>query len=789
MKGTDGVTVGSPAWLKMLAVAGFSLLAALTSLPVWGQAPAKEMVAEVVVTGNRNIPTEKIMRFINTRAGNEYLQSTLQGDVIRLTESRMFKNVRPYDQRTGDGRVRVVFEVQEYPNLIREIIYRNAHHISEKELAGMTRLRKGMPLDPTSNKNACFEIQDYLKKKGRYFASVTLEEGDKPTANRVIFNVSEGPIVRVRSINFEGHDKLASSARLRTQIEASRMFLGLPIGAIFNPPLIDNDALKLEEYYKDNGYIHVRVARELIFSDDFSKVDVVFHIHEGQRHRVKDFQIDGNKTFEDSQLRSIIQTKKGEFYNGHIVQADVRNLQDYEGWRGFSTVVNKEVYTIPEEPGMVRVQFDIKERPPAKVGQVFIVGNDVTQDRVIRRVIGLYPGQTLRYPELRIAERDLARLNIFKVDPENGIRPSLIVLDPDGEAEFKDILVQVQETQTGSLMFGAGFNSDSGIVGSIVLNERNFDIFRFPTSLSDIWEGRAFRGAGQELRMEAVPGTQLQRYSISFREPFLFDRPYSLTLGAYYNQRYFDEYLEGRTGGRFSIGHALSKEWTISVGGRVENVNVSNITWDDPPDYFAVRGNNFQMGANVGLSWDTRDSFLRPTEGGIVSGSYEQIFGDYNFPILNLEASRYFTTYQRQDGSGKQVVALRSQVAWCGDNTPVYERFFAGGFRTIRGFQFRGVGPFINGHNNGGDFMLLNSLEYQVPIRANDQLYLVAFLDSGTVEQSVEIRDYRVSAGIGLRITVPMMGPVPIALDFGFPIVHGPSDRQQVFSFWVGLFR
>jgi outer membrane protein insertion porin family len=128
-------------------------------------------------------------------------------------------------------------------------------------------------------------------------------------------------------------------------------------------------------------------------------------------------------------------------------------------------------------------------------------------------------------------------------------------------------------------------------------------------------------------------------------------------------------------------------------------------------------------------------------------------------------------------------------VAWAGSNAPVFERFYAGGFQTIRGFAFRGVGPVVNGAEVGGDFMFLNSIEYQIPIRANDQLYAVAFVDSGTVESDVSIRNYRVSAGVGLRIVVPMLGPVPIALDFGFPIIKAADDQTQIFSFWVGLFR
>ncbi len=94
----------------------------------------------------------------------------------------------------------------------------------------------------------------------------------------------------------------------------------------------------------------------------------------------------------------------------------------------------------------------------------------------------------------------------------------------------------------------------------------------------------------------------------------------------------------------------------------------------------------------------------------------------------------------------------------------------------------------VNGYNVGGDFMLLNSTEYQIPVVANDMLYFVGFVDSGTVEKPTEIRDYRVSAGVGTRITVPMLGQVPIAIDFGFPIVRGPDDRTQVFSFYVGVF-
>jgi outer membrane protein assembly factor BamA len=286
-----------------------------------------------------------------------------------------------------------------------------------------------------------------------------------------------------------------------------------------------------------------------------------------------------------------------------------------------------------------------------------------------------------------------------------------------------------------------------------------------------------------------VPGTQLQRYTISFREPFLFDRPISLSTSAYYYQRFYNEYNEQRVGSRITLGKQLNRYWSVAGTARVEDVGISGVLPWAPPDLLAAQGHHLLVGPRVGVIRDDRDSFLRPTEGGHLEAAFEEILGSYSFPIVTLEGSRYFTTYQRPDGSGRHVIALRSQLGWTGSNTPVFERFFAGGFNSLRGFQFRGVGPNINGFMVGGDFLFLNTFEYQVPVKANDQLYVVAFVDHGTVERDVSIHHYRVSAGFGVRVTVPMLGPVPIAIDFGFPIVRATGDRTQLVAFYIGMFK
>jgi outer membrane protein assembly complex protein YaeT len=791
----DFPMTGTDAMMRTtLAGACRALFAALACLTALGGSSAlaqpagtgREVVADVVIVGNRSVSTDRVMREVHTRTGQPYAAQGVQDDINRLAATHLFKHLAVRTQTTTDGRIIVIYEVQEHPNIVRDVVFKHAKHLTDDELMTMTRIRKGMPLDKTLNQLAVYEIQDALKKKGRYFANVTLEEGNDESHARVVFNITEGPVVRVRSTSFTGN-QFAWSDRLRTQIDTSRA-LALSIGGTFNPQMVDEDVHKLEEYFRTNGYLNVRVSRELSFSDDFQFVDIVFHIQEGQQFRVKDVTVDGKVSEPLDQIRTIPQTKAGETYDEKAIEKDKRNLADYFGWRGKPVNVQPLISSIPDEPGVVRVQYQIEERPPVTVGRVIIVGNLVTKDDVIRRAIGLYPGQVLRFPELRAAEKNLTRLGIFETDPEKGTRPTVTAI-PTDDPNVQDILIQVKETHTGSFQIGAGFNTDNGLVGSVILNERNFDILRLPTSWEDFLEGKAFRGANQELRIEAVPGTQLQRYSVTWRDPMIFDLPYSLIVSGYYREYQYNEYLERRLGGRFTVAKQLNQYWSVAVGVRIEDIEVANVPVYAPTEYTSVQGHNFLIAPRLGLVYDTRDSFLRPTQGGILDLSYEQAFGGATFPIINAVGSRYFTVHQRKDGSGKQVLILRSQVGIEGSNAPVYEKFFGGGMQSIRGFQFRGVGPNENGFMLGGTFMWLNSVEYQIPILANDFLHFVTFVDSGTVESRVGIQDYRVSAGFGFRITIPALGPVPIALDFGFPINKISSDNTQVFNIWFGMSR
>ncbi|MEZ6143674.1 MAG: outer membrane protein assembly factor BamA [Zavarzinella sp.] len=777
----------------VIAFAGFIGLCR----PAFAASPIGKEIAEVVVKENQVRSTASILEVFRVRPGQAYTYETMREGVRRLHQTGWFA-ANGIEERTvelPDQRIQVILYVKELPNMITDIKYLGADHLSVKELDELTGLRRGMAMSPQRNDQARLNILRKYQEKGRYHASVTLREGNRVTDQRVVFDIVEGPKIKIREVDFKflgPHESGISSGMLRNRLTISRARIGGLIQGEYNPGQIEHDAEQLTEYYHGLGYLDAKVRAERMFSDDHRWVDVVFHVEEGTRYKVGQVRVVGNKEYSEKFLLGYTNLRGDEFYDRTIIRSDINRIKDLYGYQGRAIAIREEFVEAQPGTGVVNVNYQVMEGPPSRVGRMYVRGNTVTKDSIILRELadaGILPGQVLSYPGVRTAENNLRRTQLFMDNPMEGVQPTIELRDAIDNPNLKDVFVTVREAQTGSFMVGGGINSDAGITGSVVWNERNFDLFRFPTSIDDITSLRAFRGGGQEFRLEAVPGNIFQRYTASWRDPRLFDSPYSLSVSGYYFNRGYNEYVEDRLGGRVTLGRRLDQFWSASLSTRVEGVTVRDLPFNAPMDIRRDEGYSFLTGVGGNLRRDSRDNYLRPTSGSVLDLSYEQVFGDYQFPILTGEFTNFFTTYERTDRTGKHVLAFRSQASWAGDDTPVFERFYGGGFRSIRGFQFRGVGPFENGYNVGGQFAFMNSAEYQIPLVPSESLYLVGFVDSGAVERNFTINDYRLTAGVGLRISMPqLLGPVPLAIDFGFPIVKGQNDQEQIFSFWFGVF-
>ena len=362
--------------------------------------------------------------------------------------------------------------------------------------------------------------------------------------------------------------------------------------------------------------------------------------------------------------------------------------------------------------------------------------------------------------------------------------------EPFPERSYADIVTSVDEVATGRLMFGIGASSFGGFSGTFVLHETNFDLFNFPRSFSDFTNSRAFRGRGQEFRLELSPGTSINRAIVSFRDPYVFNLPVGFGASGYAMSRFYPDWSEDRYGGRFSLGRQFGTMTYADLAFRIEDVNVYRFSYPAPAEYLAVSGHTTLATLRPSIRFDNRNDPFSPNRGGYLEAAFEQGWGSFTFPKVSLEGRTHFTTGSRADGSGKRVLTMRGFVGATGQDTPLYEKFFAGDFRSMRGFAYRGVGPYVYNANIGGVLTMIGSVEWQFPWTANDKLQQVIFADFGTVENDYTLETFRLAVGTGARIYLPqqMFGPLPLAFDIAVPVVKGPDDRERLFTFFIGAF-
>jgi outer membrane protein insertion porin family len=366
---------------------------------------------------------------------------------------------------------------------------------------------------------------------------------------------------------------------------------------------------------------------------------------------------------------------------------------------------------------------------------------------------------------------------------QNGIPSGAIPADLD---------IYLQKGETGRLMAGGTYGSDNGFVGQVIIDERDFNLFAFPRSLADLRNPRVFRGLGQSLRVEIVPGTDLERYLVSFGDPYFLNTNTSLNVSGYYFDRQFFDWDEQRAGMKVRLGQNLTNYLSVSGGLTLENVEIDNPRLLTSPQLNANLGNSNLFMFDVGLVYDTRQSPYLLDSGSYLALTYKQAFGDYSFARGEIDYRVQRLIYKRTPTTGHHTLSYRTKLGFSGSSTPVFENFLGGGFSSMRGFDFRGVGPVENGVRVGGEFQWLNSLEYQFPMTYDDMVMGVAFLDFGTIEESVEINsgNFRVAPGVGLRINVPFAGmSAPLAVDFAFPTDEAAGDDKRTISWMIGLIR
>jgi len=761
-------------------------------------------VVEIKVEGNKTTSRNAVLSYIKIREGMPYSEDAVRADRDRLMQSGRFDAADVKSTVTDKGVV-LTFVVSERPEISRLMIEGN-RHFSEEELLKDIPFAQGDPLNPANIEQGKLALLNKYRGEGYYLADVKVNRVMKDGGYQVIYSIEEGPQSIITKVRFDGNHYFSkASLIMRTQTKAKLFPF---IKGYLNMEKIDRDIISIRNAYVQEGFLDAEVGRELEFSADKSKVTVVFKINEGPRYRVNEIIFKGNKVYSGEQLLEQIKFHRESFFTGETLQIDVKSIKAAYGEIGYidADIIAHKQFISPDSPApewarnidggspaLLNLIFEIDEKDRYQIGAIRIQGNDVTQERVIRRELRFYPEERCDTVAIERSKVRLQELQIFK---SVEIKP-VSVPDPGNPDKFipgvKDIVVEVEEGKSSNFIAGVGVSTNNGLLGTVSLTYRNFNIMDWPKTWADFIKARSFKGAGQTFQLTAEPGTELMRFTASWFTPYIFDQPYSVGTKAYYFTRDYDRYDVRRLGLQTSLGHTFKNRWAGEVSVNYENVNedadsdACQEIWDDRGDYNFVRFRGALVRDRTDSRWD-------PSTGDRFSFSYEQTAGTATFGKFDANYRIYRTLYV--DPLDRKHI-LSGRIAYgqmVGDDIPVFEKYYGGGIGSIRGFEYRGISP--RGHYRGtdiikkndpigGDMMFYAGSEYTFPL-IGENLRGVLFIDSGTVEESCSFTNYRISIGAGLRIKIPFMGPVPMALDFGIPVMKAEYDDTQILSFSVG---
>lgn len=777
--------------LPITSFAQFTLPPATAPSPTISVAPELRgrIVEDVQITGNTTVSTAVIRNLIRTRPGEKFDPATVEEDYQRVYSLRKFSNVEAKVEPTATG-VIIIYQVFEQ-NQIRHVTFRGNNHLSTETLKGLVEVKPGEAIDPFRISIARQSIVRLYLEHNYPQTHVEVDQDELARHGDLVFKIVEGAHVRIRRVRMVGNNSFTED-KLKDQVKTASWFLFLKPGR-YDPDQVEDDIASLRKFYTEHGFWDVRVGREITVSPDQTEMMVTFVIDEGVRYRIGTITFRNNQVVSEKQLRNGLKMTEGRFYDADVLRRDVRSMvRDYSKAGGFVYVQNsanpdylnidsKTVFH--KEAGVVDLIYDIHEGKQFHINRIIVRGNSKTQDRVFLREIRVYPGQMYNSAELQDA-----------VDRIKGTQlVTNVTITPIGDQpDVRDVLVEVKENRTAYFRFGAGFTTNAGVLGDISYEQKNFDITNWPSSWSEMFSSRSFTGAGQYFKIELEPGTELSRATISFQEPYLFDQPYALGLNAYYSTRIYEHYDEVRSGGSPSLGRRFGQFWTVRVSGRGEDVDIRDIE-DKPiraPEILAGAGHHTITSSTVDVHRDSTDNGLMPTKGSVLDFNWEHagtFAGEYHYDKFQMSASKFFTI--KDDLlDRKTILNLRGRVGYITPDAPFFERFYAGGSGSIRGFRFRGISPRSGPDDDpiGGDFSIVGTAEVVFPL-AGESLRGVVFTDVGTVEQRVEVTTLRSSVGFGFRLQLPIFAQVPLALDFGFPITKSSQDDTQVVSFSLGF--
>ncbi len=806
-------------WLRSLAFAlGFA--SSLAAAPAPATLPAPEIRRIVVEHIGPPAASDDLIRAnIRLKEGDFWTEPASNEDLRALRATGYFRDVQVFTETEGAG-VKLIYRVEGRP-VVTSIRFEGNQKFSERKLRKKVTSKIGEPLDSYKLWASAQEMQKLYQKSGYQNAKVEVRDAD---INRelgrasVTFVIDEGAKVRVVDVQFLGAQAF-SQRKLRHTIKTRRfwMFSWLTGSGKLKAEQFDEDRQKLIEFYQDEGYIDFEIREVKMNYVTPSRLILEFHVFEGRQYKVGKVEFRGNQIFSADAIRAGVvvmgrwirpQMLEGEIFTPKGLEEDREAIEKFYGRYGYigrGDAARIRVIAIKNpnvETGTMDLVYDLEEGQPSYIEKIEIRGNIKTRDRVIRRELAVSPGEVFNMVRVEISRERIRGLTFFD-RVETNVDPT------EGEVENrKNLVLAVEEGQSGNLYMGAGLSSVESIFGFVGLTQSNFDLFNPPY----------FTGGGQKLRLQLTIGTEQQLAEMRFVEPWFLGRRLEFNFDLYHRNIEYNStvYSQRETGGRIGFYKQLISSLRGGISYTLEDIGIDfgsqrlqtnllvrplgggarEIVVVPPsvsPELAREQGSWLISKIGLRLDFDRRGPGLLPDRGfrtQITSEVGGGVFGgESDFYKLDFEGSYYLRGFAR--GHVLELVGKIGVIEPYGDSayTHIWDRFYLGGAYSLRGYKYRDISPEDTfGQPIGGDTYWMASAEYSIPII--ERVRFAAFYDAGVVNAEaydLDLAGFADDVGIGLRVQIPQLGPLPLRLDYAFPITHPENvSGKPRFQFSVG---
>ena len=711
------------------------------------------------------------------------LDPTRVADAIRaLYRTGFFQDVRL--DRQGDV---LVVTVSERPAINTLTVEGNKDIKSEDLLKGLRDLglSEGETYDPLALDRVKQELSRQYNNRGKYNARI------EPSVSRLGRNrvdltikIDEGESAKIKHINLVGNSRYEEGAlRDDWELDESNWLSWYRRDDQYSREKLSGDLEKLNAFYLDRGHVDFSVdSTQVAMSTDRTAVYITAGLTEGEQYRVSSASVTGNTVLPEDQLQRLVLMKPTQVFSRAALERSSDAITATLGNIGYAFA---EVNIVPEVDRVARtvaVELNVVPGPRVLVRRIAFKGNTRTSDEVLRRELRQFEGAWYSQAAIDRSKVRLQRLGIFETVEVETVPVA-------GSPDLLDLTLAVKETSSGEFQVGFGYSGDSGVTSSIMVTQRNL------------------LGSGRSFSVNLNRSSTTERYAFSISEPYLTDSDiglgYSLSWQKTRQDSDDDSSYDSRQG---SIGATatipLSEHDSLSLNLSADTRTFYLTEGYYPPSYFDFLD---RVGGNRVDSWsmraawsnDSRNSFLAPT-----AGQYQSLSAKLALPGSGVEYYKLDYEYGRYWRIGPTLLLTRGALGY-GDTYgagrdigfPFYERYYAGGSGSLRGFRDNSLGPcefvaaYAECQPTGGALKTVGALEFSIPGllgKAGSGTQLALFLDAGNVFASpgtFDAGELRASTGLSLLWRSPMG---PISISYGLPIRQQEGDDIERLQFNFG---